>query len=475
MITKIRLENFKSFADTGEIDIKPITVLAGPNSGGKSTILQSLLLLKQTLETESTKIALDLDGRFLQCTSFNELVFNKPPLKSCKLGYELIVDTNMPSKEVPKYFPTDKVPKRKTTVYRSKLRFSFRYKEVEEEGKIVKRVILSRLRINTYYNKMEGPVLNINFRNKEYTLKIDGPQPLKKKAKVGLESFRHFLPNPFFFEKKKSEEPGEVKTIDNILFFPIHVLEREIKDGLNYLGPLRVEPQRAYLHTGSPFPELGRRGEYAAQMLWLEKDLVIDYKSTIEGEQKRMPLIDAVNDVFLKLGITTPIDIKSVKSIIYQIFISLLSKREKKQVTIADVGFGISQLLPVIIMGLRSSENSLLLLEQPEIHLHPKLQANLADFLLSVALTNKRILVETHSDHFINRLRRRIAEDKSDSLKEKINILFIRPATDQKGAVIDPLEIDRYGVIKNWPPDFLPESADEAEAIFRAGLEKRKA
>ena len=112
--------------------------------------------------------------------------------------------------------------------------------------------------------------------------------------------------------------------------------------------------------------------------------------------------------------------------------------------------------------------------EQPEIHLHPKLQANLADFFLRMALLGKRIIVETHSDHFINRLRRRIAEDKTDELKDKVNILFVHPPHDGQGATIESLKVDRYGVIENWPSDFLPESADEAEAIVLAGLEKRK-
>ena len=114
------------------------------------------------------------------------------------------------------------------------------------------------------------------------------------------------------------------------------------------------------------------------------------------------------------------------------------------------------------------------MLEQPEIHLHPKLQANLADFLLTLAEQGKRIVVETHSDHFINRIRRRIAEDDTDDLAGKVNILFVHPAGDGQGAAIEPLEVDRYGVVKNWPPNFLPEAADEAEAIFLAGLEKRR-
>ena len=121
--------------------------------------------------------------------------------------------------------------------------------------------------------------------------------------------------------------------------------------------------------------------------------------------------MEAVNNAFINIGMLEPVDVKSEKSIMYQILFRLGGSKTREAVTIADVGFGVSQLLPILVLGIRSDESSLLLLEQPEIHLHPKLQANLADFLLTLAEQGRRLIVETHSDHFINRLRRRIAED----------------------------------------------------------------
>ena len=96
-----------------------------------------------------------------------------------------------------------------------------------------------------------------------------------------------------------------------------------------------------------------------------------------------------------------PVDVKSEKSIVYQILFRLRGNDSKKAVTIADVGFGVSQLLPILVLGLRSDESAILMLEQPEIHLHPKSQANLADFLLTLIEQGKRVIVETHSDHFM--------------------------------------------------------------------------
>jgi len=93
-----------------------------------------------------------------------------------------------------------------------------------------------------------------------------------------------------------------------------------------------------------------------------------------------------------------------------------------------------------------------------------------------MSCTNRRVLVETHSDHLINRLRRRVAEDKSSDTANQINILFVHPPTSQEeGAIIEQGRIDRYGDIENWPAGFLAESAKDARAIILAGSAKRRA
>ena len=179
------------------------------------------------------------------------------------------------------------------------------------------------------------------------------------------------------------------------------------------------------MHSGNPTIEMGNSGEYAAQILWLEKDRKVRYLSELGDEPREVTLMEAVNDAFIKLGLLQPLDVKSEKAIMYRILFQLGGPKRNEAVTIADVGFGVSQLLPILVLGLRAENSSLLLLEQPEIHLHPRLQANLADFLLTLADQGQRIIVETHSDHFINRLRRRIAEDPTDELRNKVNILFV--------------------------------------------------
>lgn len=156
----------------------------------------------------------------------------------------------------------------------------------------------------------------------------------------------------------------------------------------------------------------------------------------------------------------------------YEALLSLLSKPQT-DVSIVEVGFGVSQILPIIAVSLLSPVNSLLIFEQPEIHLHPRAQAGLGEFFLCLARSGRRVLVETHSDHLINRLRRRIAEDKSNHFENWVNILFVHPPENGRGAVVEKGRIDRYGQIENWPPSFLAESANDARAIMLAASTKR--
>lgn len=482
MIKTMRLQNFKAFEDTGDLKIKPLTVLAGPNSSGKSSILQSLLLLKQTLESPPDT-ELSLDGRFLQFSELSELTFGKPRRSDCEVRFTFALETRIPLKAAEKYFPDVASPEDDEPLpLHSNVSLSFIDTPRNQKG--VAR--LGYFNILSSIQGMEGPKLTVRYaRNtRKPTVSRHGagigfPAHLKNKSIEAIAS-RHFLPEALVFKGPSNDRQasghshGPVMLLDDIFFNPLHILRDEIEDELQYLGPLREWPQRAYLHSGNPMTEMGERGQHAAQILWLEKDQQIEYTPIMGNESRKASLIEAVGDTFIRLGMAQPIDVAAQKSIMYQILFRLNGADRRQAVTIADVGFGVSQLLPILVLGLRAPEPSLLLLEQPEIHLHPKVQAGLADFFLTLSTTERRLIVETHSDHFINRLRRRIAEDPTDQLKDQVSILFIHPAQGGRGAAIEPLRVDRFGVIENWPPNFLPESADEAEAIVLAGLEKRR-
>ena len=474
MIKSVRLQNFKAFEDTGVLELKGLNVLAGPNSGGKSSILQSLLLLKQTLEGPP-EIDLNIDGRYLQYSRFNELTFGKPNLSRCSVSFSFEVDSTYPRDMFRFHFPDVELSEDSGGVLlNSDVDLTFRYRRRDEGAAVV----LDAFKVCSRAAGTEEAQLRGVLRKNNYHITRKGGGRWFAEGfenrQIKTVGGSHFMPH--FLVIEGAEENSHVLHIplNPIFTLPLRKLQEEIEDNLKYLGPLRERPQRAYLHSGNPMTEIGDSGEYAAQILWLEKDSKVAYLPSLDEEAREITLMGAVNDAFLNLGMPQPIDVKSEKSIMYQILFQLGASKQNEAVTIADVGFGVSQLLPILVLGLRSSESSLLLLEQPEIHLHPKLQANLADFLLTLAEQGRRVVVETHSDHFINRLRRRIAEDPSDELRNKVNIWFIQPPVEGAGATIESLKVDSFGVIENWPPGFLPEAADETEAILLAGLSKRK-
>ena len=380
---------------------------------------------------------------------FNELTFGKPTLSRCDVRYAFEVESPIPRDIVPRYFSNIDLPRDQESVsLLSKIELAFRSNRSEDKNSIV----LDRFEVSSLLNGAKGPSIRGAFRKGNYRTAMRGKGVRLSRTlpnrRIKTIDFMHFMPYILLLESDEDTRHPPHRPLDPIFLHPFYELRGELEDNLKYLGPLRERPKRAYLHSGSPLSEIGESGQYAAQILWLEKDERITYLGAPGQDSREVTLMEAVNDAFVRLGMLQPVDVKSERSIMYQILFALRDSKSREAVTIADVGFGVSQLLPILVLGLRSNNSAILLLEQPEIHLHPKLQANLADFLLALAQQGRRVIVETHSDHFINRLRRRIAEDPNDELGQMLSILFVNPPQEEKGATIEPLQIDRYGVIE---------------------------
>jgi predicted ATPase len=136
---------------------------------------------------------------------------------------------------------------------------------------------------------------------------------------------------------------------------------------------------------------------------------------------------------------------------------------------------GYNQILPVVIQGLLTPPGGLVIFEQPEIHLHPDVQAKLIKFFVGLARSGRRVLVETHSSHMIEHLCLEIAQDETNSLAKNTQTLFVHaPDKTHKYPRIEKIEITPYGEILNWPKSFLPDVAALDEKIIKAGFEKQK-
>lgn len=225
-------------------------------------------------------------------------------------------------------------------------------------------------------------------------------------------------------------------------------------DKLGYIGPIRQYPSRYYVSSGERVSDVGNTGEDAFEVLY--QDMVLG------GE-----LTDQLKYWLKKLEVAEGIEIKPIDPYLFSF--EILSPYKKTPVNITGTGFGVSQIIPAIIQGHLMAENSTLILEQPEIHLHPKAQATVADLLIDLTKKNKRFIVETHSEHMILRLQRRVAEKSIDS--DKIKMYYFDMSTE--GPSIKTISINSKGELLNFPAGFMEEGFKEAYRMALAASSDR--
>jgi predicted ATPase len=251
---------------------------------------------------------------------------------------------------------------------------------------------------------------------------------------------------------------------------------RSFPTSIHYLGPLRAEPRA--VHGGTPDPTLivGLKGEHTASVLHYFRDLPISYISSASvcGERPERTvttLNQAVLDWLRYMDMAVGVDTLDQGSLGFELRVNVRGNNESHDLT--QVGVGLSQVLPIVVLCLIAREGATLLLEQPELHLHPRTQALLGDFLLSVAQCGKQCIVETHSDHLLNRFRRRVAESPGSSVADLLSVYFIEHYDGQSH--FRGVEINRFGAIREWPRGFFDQGQFEAQEILRAAASKRKA
>ena len=189
------------------------------------------------------------------------------------------------------------------------------------------------------------------------------------------------------------------------------------------------------------------------------------------GEQSSVSLVEAVEAWGAQLGLLQAIRVVQVPKV--GSTITVKTEGLDKEVSLDAVGVGVSQLLPVLVLCLLSEPESVILLEQPELHLHPALQQRLADFLIAIARSGRQLIVETHSEYMVSRLRRRIAEDPDDELLSISKVIFAERDGQTGITTYRDVELSPYGDIDEWPKGFFDQAAAEEREIIRGGLKKR--
>lgn len=248
---------------------------------------------------------------------------------------------------------------------------------------------------------------------------------------------------------------------------------------VKYLGPLRDEPKPVYPLAGGLDPsDVGYKGEHTAAVLDVFKNTVVDSidsnsfeigNSTIN--RRRTPLLQAVLNWLEFMGVVTSIKSQDMGKLGHELRVATTDKTLLHDLT--HVGVGVSQVLPILVLSLLAPKGSTLIFEQPELHLHPRVQARLADFFVSLTMLGKQCIVETHSQNLITRLRYQAAIREDDSISKDVMIYFVEK--EYRESKYRKIRINEFGAIPDWPRGFFDENEDMAAGILRASILKKRA
>ncbi len=270
-------------------------------------------------------------------------------------------------------------------------------------------------------------------------------------------------------------EPIEIPSLRGVN----SIVSSFFKYGVHYLGPLREAPRPVYQPEAMEITtSVGYKGEHTASVFELNKKRPVQYfmppslndkNNNVDGKFKIRPLEEAVGSWLNYLEIAT--GVTSEDAGVYGNTLRVSPEGSDNQYDLTNVGVGVSQVLPIIVESLLSDHGSLLIFEQPELHLHPSVQSKLADFFISLQKSGKNVLIETHSEYMIDRFRLRIVQDSSDEIKKSVTILF---AENEKGKTsLEEVNINEYGVITNWPQGFFDKTQSDINEILKTARKKR--
>lgn len=467
MIRHINLKNFKAWSEL-DIELGPrITGLFGTNSSGKSSLIQFLLMLKETKNNPDRNIVLDFgkSGGVINLGGFADVIYRSD--KQQKIEWGLSWDgMEEPWSRPDPYTGDDEI--------------QFDYNEVSIQSVV----------------RMENPEESKSLRAQSMRYTI-------KDATTGEVTTFGIEPNPerqSGFRFTRAEKPiapsdesqwhvdideGSIKTH----LFPsqagfhmalgdigpqsdlpsVLVADYEkLMDRIYYLGPLREYPQRQYNWSGGSPSDVGARGELTINTILAASEKGKAYQME-KGSSKRS-FQEVVARWLKKMELINSFSVDEIAkgSNIYQAKVSVDKKSPK--VLLTDVGFGVSQVLPVIVLLNHVPERSTVILEQPEIHLHPKVQSALADAIVGIAETRDlQVIVESHSEHLLRRLQRRVADETIPA--DLVKLYFVSQESGE--ARLSDIGLNEYGEIENWPEHFFGDEMEEIAATRKAAIKRK--
>ena len=420
---KLLLENFRSFAGKHEVPLTPLTVLVGENSSGKTTCLAALS-------------AIFGSGGFPSRPAFNEPPFDLG-------GYETIATYKGGKYGRAKHFSLGYVteavgpgsPAEVVAKYTSSLG----------------QVVLSNLSV-----KRDAATLSLAFDGDRITGRISLPKQDDAEA-IELPIDRQFPEGRLLTTSTLPYTVFEALGPKGLPRQQTHAFMRLLDDLPRFqtiaVAPVRTKPRRTYDPISDEFrPE----GDHIP--LVLARALA----ATASSKQR-----DQLREALLRFGQTsglfTEVRVKNLGKNPSDPF-QILVAADGRPFNLADVGYGISQSLPVVVESTLGGESRLLLLQQPEVHLHPKAQAALGSFFAHlIAAQHKRFVIETHSDHLIDRVRQEVARGALSP--EVVTLLFFERRHGE--TKVHRLSLDKRGNVTNAPPSYRTFFLQEEEALLK--------
>ncbi|MGD0900821.1 MAG: AAA family ATPase [Thermoguttaceae bacterium] len=432
-IEQIRLFNFKCFEDSGQIPLAPLTVIFGRNNTGKSSVLQSILLLRQTLDSPEYGPRLDLRGPLYQAGSYADIVHQHKASQKIRMDFRISLPGGAPAKIELEFSADEPQPARLVRL------------KVNGGAADVLEVRRGRGYGGPYElvidHKPQGSEAEALFRFPQSGFfPIIGPEPLR----------------PGRPSKKHEDARGFAR--DTLRNFEVTLRATRA------VGAFRQQPNRRYEYQGRVSESIDAVGRSVVDAL---------IEDSLRRGKKRAELVRSVNKWLKVVGRVRILPFRRLSRTARIFEVRLRDTDSGRWANFADVGFGIGQAFPVFVEGLRTPEGGTFLVQEPEIHLHPDAQLGMADFLVSLAKSGRRVIAETHSENLLLRIRR-LVTGKAPALSHKdVSILCVTKHRDGASRVL-PLEIDEMAQIKDWPKGFMEEATDERMAILEemAGLEE---
>ena len=457
MFTELHLQNFKSWVDTGAIRLAPLTVIFGGNSAGKSSLGHLLLALKQTALSTDRKRALNLGdaSTLVDLGTFADSLYDHD--LSRKLEFDL-------AWHLPK-------PLEIRNAIQTSQRFSGENLSLHATLSADPRTSQPRTELLSYtLSKETEPQLKVvaSSKGSKYSLEASPMSLVRSQGRAWpIEE-----PEKFYRLSELS-----LARFQNAGFLTEFALETErVLRSLAYLGPLREAPRRMYQWSGDTPDDVGQMGQFAIPAL-----LAADGEKrrlNVAAKQRTLGFSEFIAKQLQRLGVIHSFSVNPVSEGRKDYEVIVQTGATGASVRLTDVGVGVSQVLPAIVQAFYCAPNATVWMEQPEIHLHPQVQAELADVFIDAIHArengtprNVQLVVESHSEHFLNRLQRRIAEEVVGP--DEIAIYFAKGTAD--GTQLEPLRLNLYGDIENWPENFFGDDMADLTARTVAAARRRSA